>query len=52
MDATGNSGITGGVIGANLLSGGQITFIITILCITFIVFIIVRHKTQIILKKN
>jgi hypothetical protein len=35
--------ITGGVIGA-LLSGKQITFIITILCGTFIIFIIVRSR--------
>jgi len=38
-----NPGITGGVIGT-LLSGKQITFIITILCGTFIIFIIVRHR--------
>ncbi len=45
-------GITGGAIGAYLLSGGQITFILVVLCGTFIIFIIVRNKTSIKLKKK
>jgi hypothetical protein len=40
------TGITGGIIGtiSTLLSGWQITFIITTLCITFIIFILVKYN--------
>jgi len=45
-------GITGGVIGASLLSGGQIVIITIVLAITFIVFIIVTSRTIIRIKKK
>ena len=47
-----NAGITGGAIWANLLSGGQITIIITMLTGLFIVFIIVKSRTPLRLKKK
>lgn len=40
----GRAGITGGVIGASLLSGGQLTIIITMLAGLFIVFIVVKSR--------
>jgi hypothetical protein len=49
-----NAGITGAIIGSveKLLSGRQISFIITILCGTFVIFIIFRYKTTIRIKKK
>ena len=41
----GKPGITGGVIGANLLSGGSLIFIIIILCATFVIFLIITSRT-------
>ena len=40
------TGITGGIIGivSNLLSGWQITFIIITLCITFIIFVLIKSN--------
>ncbi len=47
-------GITGGVVGISeqLLPGSQIVFIVVVLCGTFIIFVIVKYKTRIRLKKN
>lgn len=46
-----NPGITGGVIGTGLFSGSFI-FIITIFCITFIVFVVITSRTILKIKKK
>lgn len=48
----GGTGITGGVIGASLLSGKQIVIIIAILAGVFVVFIIITSRTILKLKKK
>ena len=50
--STSSSWLTGGVIGANLLSGGGIVIIVAILCGIFIIFIIIRHRPTIKIKKS
>jgi len=42
--------ITGATIGANLLSGSSLIIIITMLCVTFIIFLIVTSRTILRLK--
>jgi len=47
-----NTGITGGVIGTNLLSGSQIVMIVAIICAVFVVFIIFTSRAVIKIKSN